>query len=139
MIIREPLVTLDELSEHLSEAFDTPEKEKQARSFIRVASSKVRSAGRNWNRVDCPEIAHSICLESAARGWNNPGLLEGERADTLNYTFAKIAEAGCALSEDEKRDLRNAAGRTGGYWAVAIERDNTMSDEASEVSTEGDF
>lgn len=129
MIIGEPLVTIQELANHLGES-NSELNQDQAKSFIAQASARVRAAGSfSWDRTNCPEIAYHICLAAAARGYLNPAGIDSERADSLQFSRSKAATSGAELTELERSELAAAAGTRGGIKTLRISRGDVMSND----------
>lgn len=134
MIIGEPLVTTQELADHLGESLTDAVAINQAKSFIAQASARVRAAGSaSWNRTNCPEIAYHTCLAAAARGYLNPAGIDSERADSLQLTRSKAATSGTELTELERQELAAAASSGGGIFSVPITRGDIMTSDRTIV------
>ena len=124
------LVTVKELSDYINEPIDTDEDQAQATKFIQAASAKVRSAGDStWSRYNCPEIAWTVCLEAAARGYHNPAGFDTERADTLNQGRSDMFAAGTTLTKEERELLEAEVGFSNGIFSIRFVRPDTVTED----------
>lgn len=136
MIIGSQLVTVRELSDHINEPIESEADKAQARSFIREASANVRSAGDSeWTRLNCPEVAFTIALAAAARGYLNPAGYDSERSDTNNLNRGERATNGTQLTREEKADLKKESGRTNLVTSVRFTRPDRISDDVDSDSS----
>jgi len=129
MFVGALLVTVRELSDYINEPIDTDEDQAQATQYIRAASAKVRAAGdATWTRWNCPEIAWTVALEAAARGYQNPAGLDVERADTLNLSRHDMFAVGTTLTKEERELLAAETGSGQGIISVSFYRPDTMTE-----------
>lgn len=109
----------------------------RAEAVLADTSALVRSAaGKTWVDVQgvlagVPDVAITVTLAAARRAWENPSGLASESIGAYSYTRGGDASGGVYLTEDERRDLRSSASRSGlrtmrttrddvGYAAVAV-------------------
>lgn len=111
-------VDVSEFADWLGEKIDADD-QAHAGALLAAASTLVRAAaGRTWVEDgelvdDVPDVVGVVVCQSAERKWRNPAGIVQEQTGPFGSSFGSDAARGVYLTDDEKDQVRSAAGRTG--------------------------
>jgi hypothetical protein len=124
--MKEPLATVDELRAMANEPIETAEDQAQALSILNKVSAKARHYGReSWTKWTVPDIVKAVVIDAASRGYENPAAWKNERGDMVNFERDAISSAGAKFTDEEVKQVREAA-RRGGITSVQLVRPDTV-------------
>lgn len=108
----EPLGTVEEVAARVGESITEADETALANSMLREASAQVRFYGLPWETPSAaPEIARTIAVAAAARGYQNPGGLKLERGDAVSIDVDVDYRKGATLTAGEIRMLETFKAR----------------------------
>lgn len=109
--------------------------EARARAVLDDVSALIRNvAGEDWldssgEAIDplTPPIVIAIACQAARRAYENPSNLRQSAIEGYSETAASDPPGGLGLTDEEKQQIRAAAGTsTGGIWALPTTRGPTL-------------
>lgn len=111
----EPLATVERLAARIGEPIESDEDLLLANSVLIEASTWVRSYGCDWwTAENAPAVAVSFTVSAAARGYQNPGGFDSERAEVVTLGRADDYAKGTELTAAEIDAIQRAAGKRKG-------------------------
>lgn len=117
----EPLGTVSEVAARVGEPITSPEDVALASSMLKEASAYVRLYGLPWEDPEAaPDIARTIAVAAAARGYQNPSGLKMERGDAVSIDVDTDYRKGAALTAGEIAMLRMASSKVGKVSSVPL-------------------
>lgn len=113
--MNEPLATVQQIAGRIGEPITSDTDIALANEVLEEASFWVRHYGLSWpNPETAPPVAVRITVAAAARGFQNPGGLETERAEIVTLGRFKEYGMGCELTPAEIDALQSVAGKRRG-------------------------
>lgn len=127
----EPLATVERLAARIGEPITSEEDIDLANAVLEEASNWVRAYGQEWpTAATAPAVAVSITVAAAARGYQNPGGFESERAEVVTLGRAADYARGTELTAAEINMLERVSGRRKGIVkAIRAQRPHLMGGE----------
>jgi hypothetical protein len=117
----EPLGTVAEVAARVGEAITEAEDIALANSMLREASAYVRLYGLPWEDPEAaPDIARTIAVSAAARGYQNPAGAKLERGDAVSIDIDIDYRKGAALTAGEITMLRMVSSKVGRVTSVPL-------------------
>ncbi|MBT2587945.1 hypothetical protein [Arthrobacter sp. ISL-95] len=117
----EPLGTVNEVAARVGESITATEDVALANSMLKEASAYVRLYGLPWVSPEAaPDIAKTIAVAAAARGYQNPSGLKMERGDAVTLDVDTDYRKGAALTAGEIKMIQMAANTRGRIISVPL-------------------
>ena len=117
----EPLGTVAEVAARVGESITEAEDVALANSMLREASAYVRLYGLPWEDPEAaPDIARTIAVSAAARGYQNPAGAKLERGDAVSIDIDVDYRKGAALTAGEITMLRMVSSKVGRVTSVPL-------------------
>jgi hypothetical protein len=117
----EPLGTVAEVAARVGESITEAEDIALANWMLKEASAYVRLYGLPWENPEAaPDIARTIAVAAAARGYQNPSGTKLERGDAVSIDVDIDYRKGATLTAGEIAMLRMAASKSGKVTSVPL-------------------
>lgn len=115
------LVEVARLASRIQEPIETPEDVAAAEELILSASDEARYYGLDsWLAETVPPTVKNVILGACQRAFQNPGLLETERADAVSLGRSDIGQMTVDFTRDEVKRIERAAGKRHGFRAQPV-------------------
>lgn len=123
-----PLATVERVAARIGEPITSDEDIALANAVLEEASNWVRAYGLDWPNPElAPAVAVSITVSAAARGYQNPGGFESERAEVVTLGRAEDYAKGTELTQAEINMLERISGRRKGVIrSIRLQRPHLM-------------
>lgn len=113
------LVGVARLAARIQEPIETPEDIGAAEELILSASDEARYHGLDsWTEATVPPVVKNVILGACQRAYQNPGLLESERADAVTLARSDLGQMTVDFTPAEVKRIELAAGKRRGFASV---------------------